>query len=996
MKKQYKNKFTTLVLLFLSFFVSKSFSQCGLTYYAGIGVASTGTAFATWSNFGPGQYFAFPVLSGGSYAISTCGATIDTQLSGYDASGTNSVFYNDDLGPLCNTAAASVDNYVPNFTNYMYIQVTQYNCAPGGSSSINLYLRQNDNINFTSSSSAMCSGQTRILTATPANVGSTPGGYGNPGTFSGTGVSANIFTAPVVSVPTNYTVTYTFGYVSHTQVLTVNPNPTITVTSGSICSSTSYTMVPSGASTYTFQGGSAVVSPLSNTNYTVTGTSSAGCISTGFATSNVTVVTSPVVSVNSGSICSGTSFTMVPSGANTYTFQGGNAVVSPLSNTSYTVRGSNTAGCVSTNFATSNVTVNALPVISVNSGSICSGSSFTMVPSGASTYTFQGGNAIVSPLSNTSYTVRGTSSAGCVASSFATSNVTVNALPVISVNSGSICSGNSFTIVPSGASSYTYQGGNAVVSPLANASYTVRGSSAAGCASSNFATSNVTVIANPTITVNSGSICSNNSFTIVPSGANSYTIQGGNASVSPLTNTTYTVIGTSSAGCVSPSFATSSITVSPTPTIAVNSGSICSGNTFTIVPSGASSYTLQGGSATVSPIANASYTVIGVSAAGCVSQTFATANVTVNATPTITVNSGSVCAGMPFTLTPSGAATYTIQGGNAIVSPTANASYTVIGSSIVGCAALNSATATIVVNSNPTITVNSGSICPGASFTITPSGAMSYTFETGNAIVTPTASTNYTVIGADAIGCISQASATSSVTIDATPLPTVTVNSGAICLGSTFTMVPAGASTYIYEGGSATVSPTANATYTVIGLNAAGCSSDTTATSSVTVNPLPSISIVGNNTICLGESATLKASGGDTYSWSDNSSNTTSVSIVTPTATTSYSVVGTESTNGCSSSANAEVVVIPCTGIANSHSGLDKILVYPNPNNGVFTIELNASSQVIVTNALGQEIVNVSLQSGKQNFDIQVQDKGIYFVKVIEQGNQQVIKIIKQ
>jgi hypothetical protein len=55
---------------------------------------------------------------------------------------------------------------------------------------------------------------------------------------------------------------------------------TTSVTSGSICIGASYTIVPSGASSYTFSSGSAVVSP--------TGTSSSGCSTSAVCT--VTVV----------------------------------------------------------------------------------------------------------------------------------------------------------------------------------------------------------------------------------------------------------------------------------------------------------------------------------------------------------------------------------------------------------------------------------------------------------------------------------------------------------------------------------------------------------------------------------------------------------------------------------------------------------------------------------------------------------------------------------
>ena len=272
---------------------------------------------------------------------------------------------------------------------------------------------------------------------------------------------------------------------------------------------------------------------------------------------------SPTITVNSGAICSGQSFTITPIGANTYTIQGGNSVVSPSINTTYTVIGTNTlSGCISQAFTTSSLIVNPNPTITVNSGAICAGQSYTINPNGANTYTIQGGNAVVSPTSNASYTIAGTSTSGCKSLGFATSNLTVNPNPIISVNSGTICAGQNFTINPNGANTYTIQGGNAVVSPPSNASYTVIGTnSITGCRSQVFATSNLTVNPNPTITVNSGAICAGQSFTINPNGANTYTIQGGNAVVSPAINSSYTVAGTSTAGCVSPAVATSSLTV---------------------------------------------------------------------------------------------------------------------------------------------------------------------------------------------------------------------------------------------------------------------------------------------------------------------------------------------------------------------------------------------------------------------------------------------------
>ena len=268
------------------------------------------------------------------------------------------------------------------------------------------------------------------------------------------------------------------------------------------------------------------------------------------------------VVVSNSIICAGQSATLSASGANSYTWSNSSnsssIVVSPSVTTTYSVAGSSSIGWTSTAI---NLTVNPNPTITVNSGAICVGQNFSINPNGANTYTIQGGNAVVSPSINTTYTVIGTNTAGCVSQAFATSSLTVNPNPIITVNNGTICAGQNFTINPNGANTYTIQGGNAVVSPTSNTNYTVVGTSTAGCVSQAFATSSLIVNPNPTVTVNSGAICIGESFTISPNGANTYTIQGASAVVSPSINTTYTVIGTSTAGCVSQAFATSSLTV---------------------------------------------------------------------------------------------------------------------------------------------------------------------------------------------------------------------------------------------------------------------------------------------------------------------------------------------------------------------------------------------------------------------------------------------------
>ena len=162
-------------------------------------------------------------------------------------------------------------------------------------------------------------------------------------------------------------------------------------------------------------------------------------------------------------------------------FQTGNGAISILYNPI----------CTSASRTSVTVTVNSVPTISVISGAICAGNSYTMVASGASTYSYTGGSAVVTPTANTSYSVTGTSSLGCAASNTAVSSVTVNASPsvVASTSNSMICSGESAVLSAStSATSYTWNTGattmSVSVSPTVTSTYTVNVSSAAACVAS--------------------------------------------------------------------------------------------------------------------------------------------------------------------------------------------------------------------------------------------------------------------------------------------------------------------------------------------------------------------------------------------------------------------------------------------------------------------------------------------------------------------------------
>jgi gliding motility-associated-like protein len=802
----------------------------------------------------------------------------------------------------------------PGATSYTVTGTSAAGCTNMAVSTVTVVVKPTVTVN----SPTVCTGSSVNLTGAGAS------------TYTwNTGSTAN----PLSVTPgaTSYTVTGTSAAgCTNTAVSTVTvvALPTVTVNSPTVCSGSSVNLTAAGASTYTWNTGS-TANPLSvtpgATSYTVTGTSAAGCANT--AVSTVTVVAKPTVTVNSPTVCSGSSVNLTATGASTYTWNTG-STANPLSvtpgATSYTVTGTSAAGC--TNTAVSTVTVVAKPTVTVNSPTVCTGSSVNLTAAGASTYTWNTGST-ANPLSitpgATSYTVTGTSAAGCT--NTAVSTATVVALPTVTVNSPTVCSGSSVNLTAAGASTYTWNTGSTAnplsVTPGAT-SYTVTGTSAAGC--TNTVVSTVTVVALPTVTVNSPTVCSGSSVNLTATGASTYTWNTG-STANPLSvtpgATSYTVTGTSAAGCANT--AVSTVTVVAKPTVTVNSPTVCSGSSVNLTAAGASTYTWNTGS-TANPLSvtpgATSFTVTGTSAAGCTNTAVST--VTVVANPTVTVNSPTVCAGSSVNLTAAGASTYTWNTGSTTnplsVTPGAT-SYTVTGTSAAGCT--NTDVSTVTVVANPTVTVNSPTVCAGSSVNLTAAGATTYTWNTGSTTnplsVTPGA-TSYTVTGTTA-GCTNTAVLT--VTVVALPTYSLTSNSYTICNGGSQTFTVSGASTYTWTNpatltGANTANPTASPTtttvYSVTGTSASACSNLTPATVTVTVNPKPTFTLTGNAyTICNGGSQTFTVSGASTYTWTPAATLTganTANPTASPTTTTVYSVTGT-SALGCSNLAPATVTV---------------------------------------------------------------------------------------
>lgn len=77
---------------------------------------------------------------------------------------------------------------------------------------------------------------------------------------------------------------------------------------------------------------------------------------------------------------------------------------------------------------------------------------------------------------------------------------------------------------------------------------------------------------------------------------------------------------------------------------------------------------------------------------------------------------------------------------------------------------------------------------------------------------------------------------------------------------------------------------------------------------SITINSLPAVLVAGSNSVCIGTTSGLIASGASTYSWTTGA--TTATIQVAPTVSTTYTVIGTD-LNNCSRSQTMAVAVNP-------------------------------------------------------------------------------------
>ncbi|MBK7311825.1 MAG: T9SS type A sorting domain-containing protein [Sphingobacteriaceae bacterium] len=445
--------------------------------------------------------------------------------------------------------------------------------------------------------------------------------------------------------------------------------------------------------------------------------------------------------------------------------------------------------------------------------------------------------------------------------------------------------------------------------------------------------------------------------------------------------------------------------------LTVNSGSLCSGNSMTLTANSSLnnySWTPTASTASqivVTPSISTLYEVYTSTAATCFAKKGAV--VTVYATPTITVPNGGICPTPgSYTFTPSGAATYTYLPVGPVDSPTITTQYTVVGSSTAGCIS-NVATPSIIVTNSVVLSVVSPSaVCIGKSGTLTASGASSYSWTTSPGstlnpiVVTPAVPNTYGLYGT-----VGTCTAFTTVFVNVNPNPTVTIAPSRIvyCVdnGPT-TMTASGAATYSWNTGSTTntaaATPTSVITYSVLGTDVNGCIDVEYFTLGPAASPTITAS-TSDGTICINGTATITASGAlSSYSWTGNTS-TTSIAIVSPTVTTTYTVTGFNP-NTCYGTYTITQFVDPCVGVKEIGVNSIKAVIYPNPNTGAFNISISAVSDdmsIELYNVLGALMHSQPISNTTTAVDMSKLSNGVYLAK-IKEGSQviETMRVIKQ
>lgn len=302
-------------------------------------------------------------------------------------------------------------------------------------------------------------------------------------------------------------------------------------------------------------------------------------------------------------------------------------------------------------------------------------------------------------------------------------------------------------------------------------------------------------------------------------------------------------------------------------------------------------------------------------------------------------------------------------------------------------------------------------ICAGSSntYSISPvAGATSYTWtlpvgwsgtSTTNSITTTANTNSGTVMVTANNACGSSAASAVAITVNTSPTTPGSISgSSVICEGSsnTYTVsVVSGATSYAWtlppgwSGTSTsntinTTAPANGGTLSVMASNACGTSAAANLT--ITVNPLPTVSVtLAVDTLCVSAPPVILSGGtplGGTYSGTGVSSgNFNAATSGTGNFTITYMFTDA---NACTNTATDIIVVDACLTYREIIDA-STIRIYPSPTTGMVQVDLpflTGQATINVLNALGQTLYTVQTTVAKNQLDLTTLEKGMYFVQI--------------
>jgi hypothetical protein len=200
------------------------------------------------------------------------------------------------------------------------------------------------------------------------------------------------------------------------------------------------------------------------------------------------------------------------------------------------------------------------------------------------------------------------------------------------------------------------------------------------------------------------------------------------------------------------------------------------------------------------------------------------------------------------------------------------------------------------------------------------------------------------------------------------------------------------------SGDTVVVSPSITTTYSITGIDSAGCAASGSAV--VTVIPSP------NTPTFHQHGDTLISSSVHDNQWYRNDTlltNDTSQYLII-TALGEYWVIVNNEVNGCSTASDS-ANISQITGINQLTAESGQVTIYPNPTSNLLTIESVqwTVENIEITNVLGQSLLKVpGIYSDKigggfrGEIDLSAFPSGMYFITVITDTTRTVVKVVKE